>query len=351
MARASSSPGPLFDKRLDQIVNAKVRPVGIGVAVLILIGAWLRPLLLWDIPAGVFVMPMILTWVALIVFIVAFSSPFLPQSWSHAWIFIIAMLVFAVIGFGVIFRGASPWDIAYWPLAMVSIGTIQVTTRWFTATVIGGWVIILASWAASGNWWEDPIEVVGWIVTTVLATGLAIAGLGMQRTFAWNLLTSWQQDGIQNTIDELTGAYNRQGLLQAGRILVDQARDQQMNITVATCKVNGLTQANFEQGHLAGDAILRSVATAMKQAVDAKDLVGRWGNNEFVAITLGDATKDNLEAKVQQFISRFPPLATGWRPQLTYGLYTITPTDSDDLLDYIHQAEFVRAGLTSPPTV
>jgi diguanylate cyclase (GGDEF)-like protein len=53
-------------------------------------------------------------------------------------------------------------------------------------------------------------------------------------------------------------------------------------------------QVNDTYGHLAGDAVLRAVAEAIRHSVRSYDLVGRWGGEEFVVLLPGAGQSDTL---------------------------------------------------------
>ncbi len=88
-------------------------------------------------------------------------------------------------------------------------------------------------------------------------------------------------------LDDLTGFY-RLGL--GTTILqreVDRARRSGGELTVAYCDVDGLKRVNDEQGHAAGDALLKSVAQAIRQRLRSYDPVVRVGGDEFVCFVSG----------------------------------------------------------------
>jgi diguanylate cyclase (GGDEF)-like protein len=88
-------------------------------------------------------------------------------------------------------------------------------------------------------------------------------------------------------LDDLTGFY-RLGLgttvLQRE---VDRARRSGGELAVAYCDVDGLKRINDEQGHAAGDALLRSLAKAIRGRLRSYDPVVRVGGDEFVCLVAG----------------------------------------------------------------
>jgi diguanylate cyclase (GGDEF)-like protein len=51
--------------------------------------------------------------------------------------------------------------------------------------------------------------------------------------------------------------------------------------------LNGLKQVNDEQGHRAGDALLRRVGEVLGQAVEAPSTAARIGGDEFAVLIPG----------------------------------------------------------------
>ncbi len=98
----------------------------------------------------------------------------------------------------------------------------------------------------------------------------------------------------QAEIDPLTGLLNR------------NAAEQNINLAIRTegeglmfmIDLDGFKKVNDEQGHLAGDALLRDVAAALQSNFREGDLVGRYGGDEFVAymaLTGADFTPSEVD--------------------------------------------------------
>jgi len=80
--------------------------------------------------------------------------------------------------------------------------------------------------------------------------------------------------------DQLTGLLNRRGLEEmAARMM-----DEEERVTLFFLDVDNLKQINDTFGHLRGDLTLKNVAQALACAVGPRDVVGRIGGDEFVAV-------------------------------------------------------------------
>jgi diguanylate cyclase (GGDEF)-like protein len=58
-------------------------------------------------------------------------------------------------------------------------------------------------------------------------------------------------------------------------------------VAVAYIDVSGLKAVNDQHGHAAGDALLRTVAEALRTGARGSDIVARLGGDEFAALLLG----------------------------------------------------------------
>ena len=82
-------------------------------------------------------------------------------------------------------------------------------------------------------------------------------------------------------LDPLTGVFNRRGL-----DLVLPEHDERL-VSVAMCDLDRFKRINDENGHAAGDELLRRVATLLASVVRAADGVVRWGGEEFLVVLAG----------------------------------------------------------------
>lgn len=79
--------------------------------------------------------------------------------------------------------------------------------------------------------------------------------------------------------DQLTGLANRHFLQ---RFLGDT--DRPADLLVLLADVDGLKQVNDTYGHVAGDALLSTVAAALREHSRPTDVVVRWGGDEFIVL-------------------------------------------------------------------
>jgi two-component system cell cycle response regulator len=87
--------------------------------------------------------------------------------------------------------------------------------------------------------------------------------------------------------DPLTHAYNRQYF--ADRMLAETARSLRAggDMAVLMIDVDALKSVNDRFGHLAGDSVLRTIASRIRSTLRAEDVFARYGGDEFIALAVG----------------------------------------------------------------
>jgi diguanylate cyclase (GGDEF)-like protein len=82
--------------------------------------------------------------------------------------------------------------------------------------------------------------------------------------------------------DDLTGALRRE--VGRDRIAqeIDRAHRAHGDLIVAFFDVDGLKRVNDEQGHAAGDHLLKTVGQSLREGLRSYDVVVRYGGDEFV---------------------------------------------------------------------
>lgn len=81
--------------------------------------------------------------------------------------------------------------------------------------------------------------------------------------------------------DALTDVANLLAFYEVASAEIARSRRYRHPFTMAYVDLDGFKQVNDRLGHLAGDAVLRSVARALVETVRASDTVARMGGDEF----------------------------------------------------------------------
>ncbi|MCL4406436.1 MAG: diguanylate cyclase [Patescibacteria group bacterium] len=107
--------------------------------------------------------------------------------------------------------------------------------------------------------------------------------------------------------DALTGVYTRTALdEEINRLEQDLSRaklfGKKMLVDVIFVDVDGLKQVNDMCGHVEGDSLLRKIAESVQKAVRSRDIVGRYGGDEFVVIVprTQPGVREKIVARIYQ---------------------------------------------------
>jgi len=84
--------------------------------------------------------------------------------------------------------------------------------------------------------------------------------------------------------DPLTGAYNREFLMQRLPQEIETATDLDRALSVAMVDVDHFKTVNDHYGHGIGDVVLAEVARRLRGAIRAGDMLVRYGGEEFLAV-------------------------------------------------------------------
>ncbi|MBC3889044.1 diguanylate cyclase [Acetobacterium paludosum] len=94
------------------------------------------------------------------------------------------------------------------------------------------------------------------------------------------------RDEIQklSETDKLTQLYNRLKLDEALKKEFKKAKKKGGSFALIMLDIDHFKRINDNFGHQAGDAVLIELATTLKDSIRSRDIVGRWGGEEFLFI-------------------------------------------------------------------
>lgn len=87
--------------------------------------------------------------------------------------------------------------------------------------------------------------------------------------------------------DPLTGAWNRSHLTTQTEAEIAFARRHGTPLSLLVCDIDHFKRVNDGHGHLAGDEVLRAVASVLGRGLRACDMLARFGGEEFVVVLRG----------------------------------------------------------------
>ena len=135
--------------------------------------------------------------------------------------------------------------------------------------------------ASDGNVAAQDVRLIIIAIVGVLAVGAAFLRQRRERALVAALHEAAAADQLrtQAETDALTGLANRRGLTARLDDLVDASQR-----TIALVDCDGLKAINDGMGHLNGDTYLQAVAGRLTGSLSKKDLIARWGGDEFIVV-------------------------------------------------------------------
>jgi diguanylate cyclase len=116
-------------------------------------------------------------------------------------------------------------------------------------------------------------------------------------------------------LDPLTDLFNRRSLERALEEFFTLCKQSKMFFSLALIDLDDFKYVNDNYGHHVGDLVLAKVAKVLRTSMRAKDIVGRWGGDEFIAImpnTDIESAKKIIE-RIKSQIEKVEILAEGKR--------------------------------------
>lgn len=107
--------------------------------------------------------------------------------------------------------------------------------------------------------------------------------------------------------DELTGLYNRRGLLLLAEHSLSLARRENKKAALLFIDLDGLKWINDHFGHEEGDRVIEAFGTLARKAFRQSDILARIGGDEFVALLLGAQ-----ESEIEKILARLNSLVDRW---------------------------------------
>src|SRR5829696_5091124 len=145
--------------------------------------------------------------------------------------------------------------------------------------------------------------------------------------------------------DDLTGLFNRRGLLKQAAPYFDFARRQKENLLLLFIDLDGMKRINDEFGHNEGDNALINTAAILNHSFRSSDIIARLGGDEFtVLVTDLNANKEDAIARLNDNLKAFNATATrGHKLAFSIGVATLEPermTCFEELLEQADQAMY-----------
>ncbi|HEV7589596.1 MAG TPA: diguanylate cyclase, partial [Longimicrobium sp.] len=125
------------------------------------------------------------------------------------------------------------------------------------------------------------------VVLAVLGAMAVILALHRMRVRAAELASREEVLRAMSLRDELTGLYNRRGLLALAEHTIESSVRLLVGFGVLFIDIDGLKAINDAHGHAAGDQALREAAALLRATFRKTDVLARLGGDEFAVLLIG----------------------------------------------------------------
>lgn len=154
-----------------------------------------------------------------------------------------------------------------------------------------------------------------------------------------------QLEVIANT-DKLTQAYNRNEFERRFKYMTNLNRREPVDMCIILFDLDHLKQVNDTHGHLFGDTVIKTVAQIAAQTIRQKDLLVRWGGDEFVLLIFNNMKQTRQIAErlrttihTHNFYEKIPPGIDREKQPVTISSGIAKYSKKETLKDWINRAD------------
>jgi diguanylate cyclase (GGDEF)-like protein len=143
------------------------------------------------------------------------------------------------------------------------------------------------------------------------------------------------------TIDGLTQVFNRRYFLEQLDREVSRAKRYRRELSLIMFDLDHFKQVNDSYGHLAGDYVLKQLATVIKGKIRREDIMARYGGEEF-AIILPEIDATNtvqFAEKIRKLVEKTTFRFEDAKITVTVSIGVATCRDTDDAALLIKRAD------------
>lgn len=142
--------------------------------------------------------------------------------------------------------------------------------------------------------------------------------------------------------DHLTGLYNRMSLEDFFKLSVAQYARTKSGFGIVLIDINGFKQINDMQGHIYGDAVLKSFSQLLMDSIRKSDLGFRLGGDEFVIILSAIMNPEELHQSCERLKENLAKQITVEKTRLSISISmgsALYLKDGETLDSLLHSAD------------
>ena len=169
---------------------------------------------------------------------------------------------------------------------------------------------------------------------------------GLEATLIWQMVTQLKdtRDELQKMVhfDVVTGLPNRTLFFDRFKNALAQAKRHDQKLAILFLDLDGFKSVNDTFGHVAGDTVLKEVATRLPKAIREVDAVARFGGDEFVLLLNNVKNEKNTALVADKIMAALsePFIIDGETCKIGASIgISIFPDDDVDMDSLISQAD------------
>lgn len=165
----------------------------------------------------------------------------------------------------------------------LSTGSLVLLSTGCLAAYLG---VILLRAHTEGYDYGFRSDLVQWFVLALTLPGMILVGKQIQNLRQLLRATRYQLEHYEekSVRDELTGLYNRRQIQTELEQAKLQADTLSVPFSICLIDIDKFKEINDNNGHLAGDTILKEFAKVARDSIRDTDVLGRYGGDEFLQI-------------------------------------------------------------------
>jgi diguanylate cyclase (GGDEF)-like protein len=162
--------------------------------------------------------------------------------------------------------------------------------------------------------------------------------LMIQAASAVQNIQLYKQTQEMSITDGLTELYNQRFFQQAIYQYVQSAQEKEEDLSVLVLDIDFFKVYNDNNGHLAGNTVLVSLAKLIKTSVNVQDVPCRFGGEEFVVILpkasekVAIATAEKIRKSIEQFEFPYQNAQPGGNLTVSVGLSVLVAGMNSEML-------------------
>ena len=172
-------------------------------------------------------------------------------------------------------------------LAALFLSTGNLKGKKFYPYLTSGFFLVYISMCVDGL---DQFFLHGEVYTAVLEKtpmlGFVLIFIGVKNWIAEDARLHKKLEN-QAFTDDLTGLYNRRGMLRKFEELDETAKRNDLPLALVIADLDDFKEYNDSYGHISGDRFLAEMGQSLLKMMGPNEIIGRWGGEEFAICLLG----------------------------------------------------------------